>query len=61
MLPIVSEKVQVPMLMAPELPMKKLFPHAEQQAYQESAVLIARLVQAKQVIIIVQFKLILLG
>lgn len=57
MLPIVSEKPQVPMLTAPELPMKR-FPHAEQQAYQESAVLIARLVQAKQVIIIVQFKLI---
>lgn len=51
------KKAQVPMLAAPELA-TKLFPHAEQQAYQESALLLARLVQAKQVIIIVQFKLI---
>lgn len=45
------------MLATPELP-TKLFPHAKQQAYQESSVLLARLVQANQVIIIVQFKLV---
>lgn len=41
---------------APEPP-TQLFPHVEQQAYQESA-WIARLVQAQHVIIIVKFKLI---